>query len=205
MKIITSIKSAFSRLFRGLLCSFAFAPAHGQAKADSTIKHKPATEQEMYFGLRSQALSLTPEQLHIKSLPDTEVYGVIMEWTMDDNLLTVVALKTGCASLYTSSGFGIIGGGDAYETVNQAAKTLVSDANNYLSRTTKNPEITNPEKGYNHYYFLTKQGRYYKSVAISMLNDDTSDFTQLNKKTGYLINIYLEENKKHKKQLSTEK
>src|SRR3970040_739511 len=62
--------------------------------------------------LRNRAFKTTPEDLEL-SLPDnkTVVYGVIMDWEMGGAVATTVSYQTGDASLYLSSGGGVIGGG----------------------------------------------------------------------------------------------
>jgi hypothetical protein len=70
------------------------------------------TKENAFEGLRNMAFTATPEQLGL-SLPadKTVVYGVIMDWEMGGATATTVSYQTGDASLYLSSGGGVIGGG----------------------------------------------------------------------------------------------
>ncbi len=48
-----------------------------------------------YQDLRSQALSVTPQDLGIETSQDILVYGLIMDWEMQGYITTVTAFKTG--------------------------------------------------------------------------------------------------------------
>ena len=90
-----------------------------------------------YEGLRKMAFTATPEQLGLSLSADkTVVYGVIMDWEMSGATATTVSYQTGDASLYLSSGGGVIGGGQ-HQSVNSAAKQFVSLAQTFLDKTTK--------------------------------------------------------------------
>src|SRR5688500_6800465 len=69
-------------------------------------------QENPYEGLRNMALGTTQKDLQL-SLADgkTVVYAVVMDWNMGEGVATTVAYQTGDASMYLSSGGGIIGGG----------------------------------------------------------------------------------------------
>ncbi len=68
------------------------------------------------------AFTTTPEQLGLSMPTDkTSVYGVAMDWEMGSATATTTAYQTGDASLYLSSGGGVIGGGQ-HQKINSAAK-----------------------------------------------------------------------------------
>jgi len=60
-----------------------------------------------------------------------------MDWDLGDGIATFISFSTGDASMYLSSGGGLIGGGH-HENVSVAAKTFVDKAQQYLDKTTKN-------------------------------------------------------------------
>src|ERR1700677_1402473 len=71
----------------------------------------------VYLSLRSSAIGRTPEELGLEPASDPSVaYGVVMDWGMatPGGLKTAVATLTsfssGDASLYLSTGGGVIGG-----------------------------------------------------------------------------------------------
>src|SRR5688500_15913068 len=107
-------------------------------KEQDTAKTKANPSKENAFeGLRNIAFTTTPEQLGL-SLPagKTIVYGVIMDWGMGSATATTVSYQTGDASLYLSSGGGVIGGGQ-HPNVNSAAKQFVSLAQTFMDKKNK--------------------------------------------------------------------
>jgi hypothetical protein len=75
---------------------------------DSVKIHDP--KDNLFEVLRKQAFDITPLQLEL-TLNGTEIYGVIMDWDLGNGIMTLVTYKTGDASMYLSSGGGVIGGG----------------------------------------------------------------------------------------------
>src|SRR5687768_14638294 len=80
----------------------------------------------LYEGLRSQALSLRREQAGIPE-PSSEApaWGILMETGYTGATVTLLSLADGTASLYFSSGGGVIGG-QAHEAVRQAVAGFIT-------------------------------------------------------------------------------
>jgi hypothetical protein len=75
---------------------------------------------EIYDGLRGQILHADPATIGLKPTESlTNVWGALLETGYSGGVATVVSLGDGTTSLYTTSGFGIIGGG-GHEQVVQA-------------------------------------------------------------------------------------
>ncbi|MEW5675793.1 hypothetical protein ABGT15_05730 [Flavobacterium enshiense] len=92
------------------------------------------------------AFSVSPEQLGLSLQNDkTEVYGIIMDWEMGGATATTISYITGDASLYLSSGGGVIGGGQ-HQNVSSAAKEFVKLGETYLNKTDKVEEPSLPNK-----------------------------------------------------------
>jgi hypothetical protein len=84
--------------------------------------------------LRDQVLTTPPEVLGFASdaeLPD--VYGILVDWSLGDVVASILALRDGSASLYTTSTFGIIGGG-GHAAVRAAAQGCVHVAAGCLAQ-----------------------------------------------------------------------
>jgi len=154
---------------------------------------KPLTEEEKkeelmdkirdddnpYQTLRSKAFNVSPEELGLETPKDSlAVFGIVMDWSIDEDIATTVAFQTGDASLYFSSGGAVIGGGQ-YENVNTAAKEFVLVAKKYLSdsESIKSPI---PAEGYVGFHLLTNKG-VYGSFYEEMKNieNGSSKFTPL--------------------------
>jgi len=148
------------------------------SKSGDTVKIH--TLQDNHFlDLRNMALSVTPEQLQL-SLPadQTKVFGVVMDWDLGDGTMTLITYQTGDASIYLSSGGGVIGGGQ-YESVNKASKEFVSLAQNYLEKASVADMTTLPSKDYFKFYFLTNKGKYVAQESIANIENKTSRWRSL--------------------------
>ena len=116
------------------------------------------TKENAFEGLRNMAFTVTPDQLGLKLATDkTVVYGVVMDWEMGGATATTVSYQTGDASLYLSSGGGVIGGGQ-HENVNSAAKRFVTLAQTFIDKTTKTETTPLPSTDEVKFYLLTNKG-----------------------------------------------
>lgn len=62
-------------------------------------------------GLRDMALSTPAAKLGFKPTANfPRVFGVVMDWAVGDETVSIVGFADGTASLYASSGGGVIGG-----------------------------------------------------------------------------------------------
>jgi hypothetical protein len=83
--------------------------------------------------LRDSVLRTPPGELGFVSdsqFPD--IYGVLVDWSLGDVVASILALRDGSASLYTTSTFGVIGGG-GHEAVRAAARHCVHVAADCLA------------------------------------------------------------------------
>lgn len=137
------------------------------------------TKENAYEELRNIAFTVRPEQLGL-SLPTdkTIVYGIVMDWEMGGAIATTVAYQTGDASLYLSSGGGVIGGGK-YQNVNNASKQFVSLAQTFLDKTTKVKETSLPTTNEIKFYFLTNKGVYVGQEQIKNFENNSSLWLKL--------------------------
>jgi len=75
--------------------------------------------------LRGQILSMSAATLGLQAdaeFPD--IWGVVVDFSIGEAIATVVALRDGTASLYTTGSFGMVGG-ERYLAVRHAAVTCV--------------------------------------------------------------------------------
>lgn len=138
-------------------------PESYQELSDDTViaaapDETKGTAQNTYDSLRDAALHVSPEQLGL-NLPDdqTVVYGVVFDWEMGIATATTVAYQTGDASLYISSGAGVIGGGQ-HQKVSTAAKQFVQLAQDSLPQTEKTTSTDLPGTDEVKFYLLTNKG-----------------------------------------------
>jgi len=113
-----------------------------------------------YNGLREMAFESKPEQLGL-SLPvsKTVVYGIVMDWDVKNGTASIISFLSGDASIYFSSGGGIIGGG-THENVKIIAKQFVEKAQQMLDKAIKTEQTPLPDKNKVVFYLLTNKGIY---------------------------------------------
>ena len=130
-------------------------------------RHKAADEPPKgnpYGRLRRQILELPASIVGFDPPPEgRSVYGGIMDWPVAGAVATVVALEDGTASLYLSTGGGIVGGG-AHPAVRQAARTFLLGFEQFLGGMVDDPEGDLPPEGLTDLRALTIAGR--RSVRI---------------------------------------
>ena len=85
------------------------------------------------------------------------VYGVLTEWDIDGVTVTVMSMRDGTASLYTTSTFGIIGG-QGHESVRQAAASYVKTAEQFVKSGKTVADFAYPKSDQVFYYLLTYDG-----------------------------------------------
>ena len=123
-------------------------------------------------GLRSMALRLTPAQAGAEARPG-EPFGVIMETSFDRGTASLVALADGSASLYFSTGGGVIGGRA------DAAKRCVATAATLLEHLTPIADDAFPSPGRTRFHVLTPEGRVGGDVGTEELAGGTYPLSQL--------------------------
>ena len=149
------------------------------AEQDTSKPKVHQTKENAFEGLRNMAFTATTEQLGL-SLPTdkTIVYGVIMDWEMGDATASTIAYQTGDASLYLSSGGGVIGGGQ-HQNVNNAAKQFVSLAQTFLDKTTKTETTPLPSTDEVKFYLLTNKGIYVGQEQMKNFENSSSIWLKL--------------------------
>ncbi len=108
---------------------------------------------EIYTELRSQALGATAEALGVRE----QTFCVIMETGYPEAVVTLVAICDGTASLYFSTGGGMIGLG-GHEGPAVAARSLVSFADYNLEQLEPAADTPLPRPGYTRFFVLTQRG-----------------------------------------------
>ena len=118
---------------------------------------------DVYQKLRNQALSLTTTDLGLEPDPSAPIHAVVMETSLDDDIATFVCVRDGSASLYLSTGGGVIGGGQ-HENVRTACLEMLSLTNKYaqdfIGACQRVSTFAFPRKGEVFFYLVTNDGVY---------------------------------------------
>jgi len=175
MKMIYLISTRLVATLVIFLLSCQSEPTPEKIAKTEVIKPK----ENAYEGLRNIALHVTPEQLDLKlSTEGTEVYGVIMDWEMNGAVATTAAYSTGDASMYTSTGGGVIGGGQ-HPNVNTAAKQLIVLAQSFVEKAEKTETTPLPQTNTVKFYFLTNKGFYSGEEVMTNFENSSSKWLKL--------------------------
>ncbi len=133
-------------------------------------------DQNPYKDLRNQAFSVTKEQLELTD--DNNFFGLIMDWELGNATMTLITFRTGDASMYLSSGGGVIGGGQ-YENVRTAVANYLNSAKPYLN-SAKYVEHSNlPASNSLNFYFLTSEGRFLATEIMDNIENESSEIYEL--------------------------
>lgn len=115
---------------------------------------------QIYLKLRNQLLTLNPQQVDIKPTPEhPNAWGCLMEFILSKSVVTLAAIVDGTASLYFSTGGGILGSGNHNE-VGTAARGMVTEAEAILKFTEPASEYLLPAEGHIRFYILTYDGNF---------------------------------------------
>ena len=149
------------------------------ADQDTTKPKVHQTKENAFEELRDMAFTATPKQLGF-SLPTdkTVVYGVVMDWEMGGATATTVSYQTGDASLYLSSGGGVIGGGQ-HQNVNSVAKQFVTLAQTFLDKATKTETTPLPLSDEVKFYLLTNKGVFVGQEKVKNFENNSSSWLKL--------------------------
>jgi hypothetical protein len=116
--------------------------------------------------LRLMALESSPKDLGFSPDQDyPKVYGILMDWRVGEDTASILAMRDGTASLYTTSTFGVLGG-QKHENVRRAAEQCTRIADQFLDKSTAAVNFSYPKEGEVFFYLLT-----YEEVRLCIGNE----------------------------------
>ena len=116
------------------------------------------TDAKWMRNMREQFLTEPPATWKMQPTPENPtVYGVLMEWLAGEAAITVVAFQEGSASVYISTGQGMIGG-HTDAVVSREARALVTAAGEFHDQAVPATGFPFPEGDRVQFYLLTFQG-----------------------------------------------
>lgn len=151
------------------------ASASGNTR-DTKPEDPSLAQRDVYADLRALALAWKPDQ---SSTSDgIVVYGMVMDWAIDEVTATTVAFSTGDASIYYSTGGGIVGG-IGHASVRAAATQFIHGGQTYLGGAHLVDSTPLPEREHVCFYFLTNRGIYGAAEHMMYMEDETSSWYDL--------------------------
>ena len=125
----------------------------------------------IYGGLRDAILELDPASVGIHRSPETpRAWGLVMDWSLDEAVATVVSLADGTTSLYLSTGGGTIGAG-GQPAAAAASVNAIRVAEGMIDEFPVATESPLPARGRTALTLLTFSG-------LRRFEDDTSAFAE---------------------------
>lgn len=152
----TTMKFAIAVLV--LACILAIALF---ARSRRVTQAAPAVE------LRQMALTTPASDFGIEPLPG-EAWCVVMDTTYPNASVSLLSLSDGGASLYFSTGGGVIGG-QTHANVAAAAKAFVTEATRFRSKLGPSTDLALPFSGRTRFYVRTDTGTFVTEVSESEL------------------------------------
>ena len=134
-----------------------------------------------YEALREQAFSLP-----VQAQQDSLVYGIVMDWHMGEGTITLVAFASGEASVYFSSGGGILGAQMQGSTQVTLQRYLAEAAQAYASARPTN-QTGLPAAYTVQFYFLSKAGLRCRVAPMQYLEDRSSPLLPLFEQANELL------------------
>ena len=145
-------------LFVFVLMSPAFFPLVAEDK--SSPKPTPSGEmmQKAMHEIRLKVLATPPSKIGRASTEEyPHVDTIIMDWPIQNTILSVMGSSAGDGSIYTTGSFGLLGG-VKYETVRDAAKKFVKAGEKYYSDATPTQVFPYPQAGHVRFYLICYDG-----------------------------------------------
>jgi len=143
---------------------------------EPSIPKEHKLDQNPYEGLRTIALETTKEQLELTD--ENELYGMVMDWDLGEATMSLVTFRTGDASMYLSSGGGVIGGGQ-HENVRTAVANYLNSAEGFLNSAKQVEHANLPSPNSVNFYFLTTKGRFLSTESIDNFENESSEIYAL--------------------------
>jgi len=128
------------------------------------------TPADLMREIRLKVLSTPPSQMSRKPTPEyPHVDGIIMDWPLQDTILSVMASSAGDGSIYTTGNFGLFGG-IKYDTVRNAAKSFVKLGEKDYSDATPTRDFPYPQAGHVRFYLICYDG-------VRMIDSDSASLS----------------------------
>ena len=152
-----------------------------------------------YEGFRNMAFSLKYGDLQLDPSPERNiVYGVIIDWHLEENIATIVALLTGDASIYIKSGQ-VYMGGFSHEEISEPARKLVIASQVLMDKADIYADNSFPEKHSVKFYLLSNRGTFMHQEKEEALNDPGNDWAYIFKLCNDIITAYFKLSDEEKK------
>ncbi len=148
------------------------------------ITGDPAKQAEVMKALRNKLLTAKPEEILEGEDAKAKVWGVLMDYAFPSGVATLVSVRDGTSSLYTSTGGGVLGGYVARDE----AKAFVAAAEKHLKDMKRTEAFPYPVAGRVKFYVLTRDGVFTAEVGMKELGERTHRLSPLYHSSNQVLN-----------------
>ena len=139
-----------------------------------------ASSANVYAGLRNMVLDGTRANFGLgPGASPTQPFAVVADWGFAQGATTIVAIADGSASVYLTGGSGFIGGGQAHESIRNAAQKMVELAGAVQPQMHSTRQYPLAQPGQVTFYAVTDAGVFGASVSQDDLAGSRSPFSAL--------------------------
>lgn len=110
-----------------------------------------------YNDLRNKVFTIIPEKFGVPTTDNNGVFGVIMDMGFVEGWATLVVLADGNASIYLSTGGGVVGG-VVNDVIREAAVAMIEIADQFAGQMAATENTPLPVPGEVTFYVLTNKG-----------------------------------------------
>ncbi len=131
---------------------------------------------ETYIEMRSALLDINPEEFGMtKSESNNQIFGVILDISQGDSVVTISAYQTGDVSVYYSTGMLYMAGVNV-ERFREMAVEYTNLSQEYIELAEKTDNKNLPESGFVKFYFVTNNGIYSYQNELNSILENESDW-----------------------------
>jgi hypothetical protein len=147
--------------------------------------------QDTYLGLRRMVLNLKLSELRPSpQWPSGKPFAVLMDWPVTRAIATTVAVADGTASIYFSSGGGMLGGGQGHKAIRDAAFHALRVAAELGPQMQPTTEYPLPSEGFCSFYGVTDDRVLTASASVEELRTHRHALSQLGDAMQMIIAQY---------------
>ncbi len=108
--------------------------------------------------IRLKVLTTPPSKMNLTPTQEyPHVEAIVMDWPLQDTVMSVMGSREGDGSIYTTGNFGLLGG-SKYGNVRDAAKAFVKLAEKYYSDSIPTQDFPYPKSGHIRFYLICYDG-----------------------------------------------
>jgi hypothetical protein len=155
--------------------AFGVGPVQATRSAPRVVK----PPEEVFAGLRKDALATSPMNVGMAGqIQDDDPYGLLMEMSIANSVVTLACFGSGDASVFYQSGGGMVGG-ISHEPVRKAAKEFVAMGKGVLPRMKKTSDYPLPGPESVRFYVLTPKGAFTTETSRQSLSESQNALSAL--------------------------